>query len=100
MIRSNHVAEAVQLQARVDRIADGAALMTDTTLERKFIDGLADTVSCHTLENVLYQNFEELGVPRYTAEELELPTNWLRPIMEMIMSLVLEPQMILRSVNR
>mgnify|MGYP000632867908 FL=1 len=71
MIRSNHVAEAVQLQARVDRIADGAALMTDTTLERKFIDGLADTVSCHTLENVLYQNFEELGVPRYTAEELE-----------------------------
>ena len=71
MIRSNHVAEAVQLQARVDRIADRAALMTDTTLERKFIDGLADTVSCHTLEDVLYQNFEELGVPRYTAEELE-----------------------------
>lgn len=71
MIRSNHVAEAVELQARVDRIADGAALMTDTTLERKFIDGTADTVSNHVLEKVLYRNFEEIGVPEYTPDELE-----------------------------
>ena len=71
MIRSNHVAEAVQLQARVDRIADGAALMTDTTVERKFIDGLADTVSNHTLENVLYRNFREIGIPEHTSEELD-----------------------------
>lgn len=71
MIRSNHVAEAVQLQKRVDKIADGAALMTETSLERKFIDGLADTVTNHTLEKVLYQNFSEIGVPFYTPEELE-----------------------------
>ena len=71
MIRSNHVAEAVELQARVDRIAEGAALMTDTTVERKFIDGLADTVSNHTLERVLYHNFEEIGVPEHTPEELD-----------------------------
>lgn len=69
MVRSNHVSEAVELQARVDRIAQGAALMTDTTFERKFIDGLADTVSNHTLEQVLYDNFQELGVPSYTEEE-------------------------------
>lgn len=71
MVRSNHVAEAVELQARVDRIADGAAMMTDTVLERKFIDGTADTVSSHTLEKVLYRNFQEIGVPEYTAEELD-----------------------------
>ncbi len=71
MVRSNHVAEAVELQARVDRIADGAALMTDTVLERKFIDGLADTVSNSVLEKALYANFEELGVPEHTPEELE-----------------------------
>ncbi len=69
MVRSNHVSEAVELQARVDRIAEGAALMTDTSFERKFIDGLADTVSNHTLERILYQNFAELGVPSYTEEE-------------------------------
>ncbi|MEH2928714.1 amidohydrolase [Candidatus Ventrimonas sp. KK005] len=69
MVRSNHVAEAVELQKRVDRIAEGAALMTDTTYERQFIDGLADTVSNHVLEQVLYDNFKELGVPSYTEEE-------------------------------
>ncbi|MGN0158427.1 MAG: M20 family metallopeptidase [Brotaphodocola sp.] len=69
MVRSNHVAEAVKLQERVDRIAEGAALMTDTTFERQFIDGLADTVTNHVLERVLYENFETLGVPTYTEEE-------------------------------
>ncbi len=69
MVRSNHVAEAVELQARVDRIAQGAALMTDTTFERKFIDGVADTVSNFALERVLYDNFTETGVPSYTEEE-------------------------------
>lgn len=69
MVRSNHVSEAVALQKRVDRIAEGAALMTDTTYQRKFIDGLADTISNHTLEKLLHENYEELGVPSHTAEE-------------------------------
>ena len=70
MVRSNHVAEAVELQKRVDRIAEGAAMMTDTTFTRKFIDGLADTVTNHTLEKLLHENFSELGVPAHTEEEL------------------------------
>lgn len=69
MVRSNHVAEAVELQGRVDRIAQGAALMTDTAFERRFIDGLADTVSNHVLEQALFDNYQELGVPGYTREE-------------------------------
>lgn len=69
MVRSNHVAEAVELQKRVDRIAEGAALMTDTTFERRFIDGTSDTVSNFALERALYENFKELGVPAYTQEE-------------------------------
>ena len=70
MVRSNHVAEAVELQERVDRIAQGAALMTDTQVEKRFIDGLADTVPNSILEKVLYKSFEELGVPLYTDQEL------------------------------
>ena len=69
MVRSNHVAEAVELQKRVDKIAQGAALMTETTFEKKFIDGVADTISNFALERVLYRNYEELGVPSYTDEE-------------------------------
>ena len=69
MVRSNHVSEAVELQKRVDDIAKGAALMTGTTFEKKFIDGLADTVPNHTMESVLYENFQAIGVPTYTDEE-------------------------------
>ncbi len=69
MVRSNHVADAVKLQARVDKIAEGAALMTETTFERQFIDGLSDTISNFALERVLYENYKELGVPSYTEEE-------------------------------
>ena len=72
MVRSNRVAEAVELQARVDQIARGAALMTETTFERKFIDGLADTIPNHTLEQLLQENFESVGVPVHTEEELAL----------------------------
>lgn len=70
MIRSNHVSEAVELEKRVDKIAQGAALMTETTFQKKFIDGLADTVSNFALERLLYKNYQELGVPSYTEEEI------------------------------
>jgi aminobenzoyl-glutamate utilization protein B len=71
MVRSNHVSEAIELQERVDKIAQGAALMTETAVERQCIDGLADTITNHALERVLYENFQALGVPHYTAEELD-----------------------------
>ena len=70
MVRSDKVAEAVELQKRVDKIAEGAALMTETTVQRQFIDGTADTVTNHTLEAALYRNFEKLGVPTHTEAEL------------------------------
>lgn len=71
MVRAKHVAQAVRLQARVDKIADGAASMTETSYSRKFIDGCADCVPNRTLETVMYENFARLGVPTYTQQELE-----------------------------
>ncbi|MBQ7714066.1 MAG: amidohydrolase, partial [Oscillospiraceae bacterium] len=70
MVRGVSVAEALALQKRVDKIADGAALMTETACERKFIDGTSDTVTNRALEDVVYRNFAELGVPTYAADEL------------------------------
>ncbi len=69
MIRSNHVDEAAALADRVDKIAEGAALITDTSFEKKFIDGVADTVKNNVLERVMYQNFVDIGVPVYTEED-------------------------------
>ena len=69
-VRENHIGEAMELLRRVNLIAEGAAHMTETTMEKYFVDGLADTITNRTLEKVLYDNFSELGVPAYTEEEI------------------------------
>ena len=69
MVRSTLVKDANALQERVDRIADGAALMTGTEYERVFIDGCSNTVTNHTLEKLLYDNMVALGAPEYTEAE-------------------------------
>ncbi len=71
MVRSRLVKDALALQARVDKIADGAALMTETEYERVFIDGCSGTVPNHTLEALLYNNLLNTPLPTYTSEELE-----------------------------
>ena len=71
MVRSKLVPDALELQTRVDKIADGAALMTETTYEKVFIDGCSGTVPNHTLEKVLYDNLTAIGAPAYTDEEWE-----------------------------
>ena len=70
MVRANKVADSVKLQARVDEIAKGAALMTQTSFERVFIDGTAELLPNFTLEKHLHNCFAEIGVPQYSDEEL------------------------------
>ena len=72
MVRANKVADSVKLQARVDDIARGAALMTGTEFERVFIDGTAELLPNFAIEQALYRNLEESGVPDYSPEDLEL----------------------------
>ena len=69
MVRESTVHKALKLQARVDQIADAAAMMTETAVARRFIDGTSNTVCNQGLEKLLRKNFEEVGVPSYTAEE-------------------------------
>ena len=69
MVRANKVADSVKLQARVDDIARGAALMTSTSFERVFIDGTAELLPNFTLEKLLYENFQATKLPVYTQEE-------------------------------
>ena len=71
MVRANKVADSVKLLARVDKIAEGAALMTETRVQRQFIDGTAELLPNFTLENALYQNFAQISLPTYTQEELD-----------------------------
>lgn len=69
MIRSERTRDALALTARVDKIAEGAVLMTQTSYEKVFIDGCSGTLSNHTLENVLYENLLAVGAGTYTEAE-------------------------------
>ncbi len=71
MVRANKVRDSLKLLKRVDKIAEGAALMTETTFKRTFIDGTAELVPNFVLEDALYENFKEAGVCRYTEKEWE-----------------------------
>ncbi|MBR4692006.1 MAG: amidohydrolase [Oscillospiraceae bacterium] len=69
MVRSRDVPDTLALQARVDKIAAGAALMTETEYDRVFVDGTANVLPNFPLEKCLYANMEALPLPKYTAEE-------------------------------
>ena len=71
MVRSCDVPHAKELLKRVDNIARGAALMTDTTFTRRFIDGTANPLPNLALEKVLYENLCAAPAPVYTQEELD-----------------------------
>ena len=45
-------------------------MMTETTYDRVFIDGTAELLPNYTLENALYRNFAEIGVPAHSEEEI------------------------------
>ena len=69
LVRSTTNPKCEALFERVKRIAQGAALMTDTRLEVVFDEGLSNTIPNNTLESAMDEAFRELGAPEYSAEE-------------------------------
>ena len=70
MVRGESVRKAKALMKRVNKIAQGAALMTETEVTWRQIDGTSSTVSNEVLEELLYQNLLEAPLPQYTEEEI------------------------------
>ena len=70
MVRSDTVRNAKTLLKRVDNIARGAALMTDTTVTSRQIDGTANTLSNTVLEQLLQENLEAAPLPAYSEDDV------------------------------
>ena len=69
LIRAPKVGQAAELYRRVDKIASGAAMMTETTVTHELIKSCANTISNRVLEKVLYESLRQAGLPAYTEEE-------------------------------
>ena len=71
-IRAPKVSQAIELRERVDNIARGAALMTETQLEIITTDGLCDFVPNHALSELLQEGLEAAGAPAFSKEDIQL----------------------------
>ena len=70
MVRSDTVRNAKLLLKRVENIARGAAMMTDTSVTWRQIDGTSDTLSNQVLEKLLHENLTAAPLPAYTEDEV------------------------------
>ena len=65
LIRARSLPELHRLRQRVEKIADGAALMTETMVTSEIISGDADLVGNTPLEQLMHRELERLGPPQF-----------------------------------
>ena len=61
-----------EIYGRLKKIADGAALMTETTYEIEFLAGCYDVQPNVVLGKVVLENLREAGAPKFTDEDKKL----------------------------
>ena len=71
MIRAPKIEQVMDIYRRVNLIANGAAMMTETTCTITFIKGCSNLLNNTVVGKQLHENLVKVGVPEYTAEELE-----------------------------
>lgn len=65
LIRAADLAQLNDLVARVRRIADGAALMTDTAVTTQVVSAVSNLMANTPLEQAMHDNFQRLGPPAF-----------------------------------
>lgn len=70
MIRATDLPAVQQLKARIDRIAQGAALMTDTTVTAEVTSGYANLITIPALQSAANEALHDIPLPMPTEEEL------------------------------
>ena len=65
LIRASNLIELRSLVDRVYKIADGAALMTETSVEKKVYSGVSNLLGNEPLEQIMQNEFEKLGPVKF-----------------------------------
>lgn len=81
-IRAPRLNQAMEIYERVQKIAKGAAMMTETEVEIDFQLALSDYIPNPTLCKVLHESLVEVGVPEYTEEDYEFARSFFKTINE------------------
>nr|WP_229677394.1 M20 family metallopeptidase [Psychrobacillus lasiicapitis] len=70
LIRAPHISEVEDIYQRVIKIAEGAALMTETKVTVRFDKACSNYIPNDTLNIVLQDQLEHFGLPNYDDKEL------------------------------
>jgi len=73
-IRAGDLPGMNELVARVHKIAQGAALMTETKMEMRIISAVSNVLPNAPLEKTLHRIMEELGPPQFDEADEEFAT--------------------------
>ncbi len=65
LIRAADLVGLNELVARVRKIADGAALMTETTVSTQVVSAVSNLMANTPLEQAMHDNFQRLGPPEF-----------------------------------
>ena len=69
LIRAPKIEDAREIYKRVDKIAQGAALMTGTTMSSELMSAVSEYVPNQTLEQVVFDELDKERQISYTSEE-------------------------------
>ena len=65
LVRAGELPELTRLVGRVRKIAEGAALMTETRMESQVVSAVSNLLANTPLEQVMYDNLQRLGPPPF-----------------------------------
>ena len=71
-IRAPKVSQMLELFQRVNKVAQGAALMTETQVKWKIIDACSDFIPNRPLSQLLAESLAELGAPAFDEQDQQL----------------------------
>ena len=69
LVRARDLPTLHSLLGRVRKVAEGAALMTETTMRDEIISGDANLVGNTPLESLMHANIERLGLPDFDDQD-------------------------------
>src|SRR6202048_4716977 len=73
LIRARELPELTRLIARVKKVAQGAALMTETSVEAKVISGVSNLLGNAPLEQAMFECWQRLGPPPFDEADRAFP---------------------------
>ncbi len=89
-VRSPKVSQVKELFERVVKVAQGAALMTETTMEYEITMAFSDYISNGVLAEVADEAFREVGAPQWTPQDYELARSYLSTFNEVTINSIKE----------